>query len=382
MSYLETISRMTITFYRIPLPLKNKGYKFGNAILNESPESSPPPPPAPSQPPSQPAPQSAIPGLSNSMLGLMQGGGAAVNSPDLNVSYTDTGSSQYNRSGSVGSDLYGTSPAYSSAYLASRYGSTTTDHSPNVPRYASAYLNYATLQPQHMMMTSGSASASPHGQAPIATTQSTNVDHTSYYAPAHTTTRYTDYLRQHQAPAAAYGVSEATSPRWRRRSYDYDTNTMLGNVGGDYRRSMHGGGGLSATMVGSARSRSRTRGGNFASVGEYDTMASPYLRYTSPSTATLNDANSYNISSVAVSSSAGVNPATNQTRPMSGYIYGHSYGYHGGHVGSSIGNDGNGIGSGIGIASGASIVPHPPPGYNAKDREVSARIRRYQQPES
>ena len=71
---------------------------------------------------------------------------------------------------------------------------------------------------------------------------------------------------------------------------------------------------------------------------------------------------------------------------MSGYIYGHSYGYHG-HVGgggaSGLGNvDGSGIGSGLGIASGASIVPHPPPGYNAKDREVSARIRRYQQPES
>merc|ERR1719225_2317937 len=211
------------------------------------------------------------------------------------------------------------------------------------------------------MMLASATSTTPHGQPPIATTQSTNLDHTSYYAPAHNT-RYTDYLRQHQAPAAAYGVSEATSPRWRRRSYDYDTNTMLGNVGGDYRRSMHGG--LSATMVGSARSRSRSRGGNFASVSEFDSVASPYLRYTSPATATMNDANSYNMSS-AVSSATGLSSASNPTRPMSGYIYGHSYGYHG-HVGS-------GIGSGMGIASGASIVPHPPPGYNAKDREVSAR---------
>jgi len=82
-----------------------------------------------------------------------------------------------------------------------------------------------------------------------------------------------------------------------------------------------------------------------------------------------------------VSSAPGLSSASNPTRPMSGYIYGHSYGYHG-HVGSGIGSDGTGIGSGMGIASGASIVPHPPPGYNAKDREVSARIRRYQQPES
>ena len=350
--------------------------------MNESPESSPPPPPAPSQPPPQPAPQSVVPpvggSLTNSMIGLVQSGGGGVagnNVTDLNVSYTD-GNSQYNRSGSVGSDLYGTSPAYSSAYLASRYGNTTSDHTSAVPRYASAYLNYATLQPQHMMMASAT-STTPHGQTPIATTQSTNLDHTAYYAPTHNT-RYTDYLRQHQAPAAAYGVSEATSPRWRRRSYDYDTNAMLGNVGGDYRRSMHGG--LATSMVGSARSRSRSRGSNFASVGEFDSMASPYLRYTSPATATLNEANSYNISS-AVSSAPGLSSASNPTRPMSGYIYGHSYGYHG-HVGSGIGSDGTGIGSGMGIASGASIVPHPPPGYNAKDREVSARIRRYQQPES
>ena len=368
-----------IEFCRIPLPLKNKGYKFGNTILNESPESSPPPPPAPSQPPLQSASQSGVPGsgnLSNSMIGLVQGGGGGVggNNTDLNVAYTD-GTSQYNRSGSVGSDLYGTSPAYSSAYLASRYGTTTTDHSSAVPRYASAYLNYGTLQPQHMMLASAT-SAPPHSQAPPVT-QSTNLDHSSYYPQSHNT-RYTDYLRQHQAPPAVYGVSEATSPRWRRQSYDYDTNTMLGNVGGDYRRSMHGG--LSATMVGSARSRSRSRGGNFASVSEFDSVASPYLRYTSPATATMNDANSYNMSS-AVSSATGLSSASNPTRPMSGYIYGHSYGYHG-HVGSGIGSDGSGIGSGMGIASGASIVPHPPPGYNAKGREVSARIRRYQQPES
>merc|ERR1712038_1669109 len=126
-------------------------------------------------------------------------------------------------------------------------------------------MNYGTLQPQHMMLSS--ATSAP--QAPPAT-QSTNLDHTSYYSQSHNT-RYSDYLRQHQPPAAVYGVSEATSPRWRRRSYDYDTNTMLGNVGGDYRRSLHGG----LTAVSSARSRSRSRGGPLgAAGGEYDSMTS------------------------------------------------------------------------------------------------------------
>ena len=332
------------------------------------------------------------------MMGLVQQnvpqgvGGIVGNPSDLNLPYSDVTSSQYNRSGSVGSDLYGTSPAYSSAYLASRYGNTAGEHgsSSAVPRYSSAYLNYATLQPQHMMLASAtSTGASSLGQSqPITTTQSSNMDHGGYYNPVHTT-RYTDYLRQHQPPppSAAYGVSEATSPRWRRRSYDYDTNTMLGNIGGDYRRSTHGQG-LSGSMAGTARSRSRSRVGNFASVGEFDSLASPYLRYTSPAaaaTASVNESNAYNITS-SVPSAAGLTSTVNQTRPMSGYIYGHSYGYHG-HVGgggaSGLGNvDGSGIGSGLGIASGASIVPHPPPGYNAKDREVSARIRRYQQPES
>merc|ERR1712061_686524 len=107
------------------------------------------------------------------------------------MAYTD-GTSQYNRSGSVGSDLYGTSPAYSSAYLASRYGSTSgSDRSTtSAPRYASAYLNYGTLQPQHMMMVSTQHATQPS----IASTQSTTMgDHSAYYAPSHS--RYTEYLR-------------------------------------------------------------------------------------------------------------------------------------------------------------------------------------------
>jgi hypothetical protein len=153
----------------------------------------------------------------------------------------------------------------------------------------------------------------------------------------------------------------------------------------DYRRSLHGG----LTAVSSARSRSRSRGSPLTSGGsEFDSMSSPYLRYTSPATSAMNEANSYNLSSVSsVSSGTGLSAGSSITRPMSGYIYGHSYGYHGGHVGggSNVGGGGDagaGLGSGMGIASGVSIVPHPPPGYNAKDREVSARIRRYQQPES
>ena len=47
-----------------------------------------------------------------------QGVGGIVGNPsDLNLPYSDITSSQYNRSGSVGSDLYGTSPSGSNFVL-------------------------------------------------------------------------------------------------------------------------------------------------------------------------------------------------------------------------------------------------------------------------
>ena len=100
------------------------------------------------------------------------------------------------------------------------------------------------------------------------------------------------------------------------------------------------------------RSRSRSR------VSDYDPNA--YLRYMSPASA----------ASYATS-----------TRPMSSYIYGHSYNpsttiHNSSELAASVGSGGGG-----GIMSGTrmdSVPPQAPPNYNAMDREVSARVRRYQ----
>ena len=310
--------------------------------MNESPESSPPPPPAPSQPITQLGSSGSQ--MSNSMMGMLSSGN--------DTGYGDSSPQYNNRSGSVGSDLYGTSPGYGSTYLASRYATSTID--PSTPRYSTYY---STLQPQHMMMTS-----MPSGSATAAATlhqiqqqpQQTQLDHV-YYTPG---ARYGDYFRHHHPPAASY--AESTSPRWRRRSYDYEGNSAVGpgtsaTMMSDYRRSMHS----SRPMTDiSARSRSRSRIGG----GDYE---SAYLRYQSPTSSVKET--TYTMPSAAATTST-----TLGTRPMSGYIYGHSYG-SGYHVGSTLGID---------TTSAPGMQPHPPPGYNAKDREVSARIRRYQQPES
>ena len=50
----------------------------------------------------------------------------------------------------------------------------------------------------------------------------------------------------------------------------------------------------------------------------------------------------------------------------SGYLYGHApatYGTYHSYM----------------TSTGGDMAPHAPPGYNAREREVSARIRRYQQ---
>ena len=96
------------------------------------------------------------------------------------------------------------------------------------------------------------------------------------------------------------------------------------------------------------RSRSRSR------VSDYDPNA--YLRYMSPASA----------ASYATS-----------TRPMSSYIYGHSY-----NPSTTIHNSSELASGNVGgVMSGTrmgSVPPQAPPNYNAMDREVSARVRRYQ----
>jgi hypothetical protein len=119
-------------------------------------------------------------------------------------------------------------------------------------------------------------------------------------------------------------------------------------------------GGMTPASLALARSRSRSR----VSASE---LESPYMRYAAPSSVTAHVTS-------AASLMSGMRPGTGSSgltsRPMSsGYLYGHApstYGTYHSYM-TSTGGD---------IASHA---PHAPPGYNAREREVSARIRRYQQ---
>ena len=172
--------------------------------------------------------------------------------------------------------------------------------------------------------------------------------------------RYPDYSRY---PYSSTTSGTTTSPRWRRRSYDPDYMTTSGSAGS--RRTPINTSAVStsnsrplsdmASTISNAsssvlmRSRSRSRVSGGVDSG-YD---SNYLRYVSPS------------ASYAASAAA--------TRPISGYIYGHSYVPSG--TGSNLDPAG---GQRLGSAPPQSQQPQPPPNYNAMDREVSARIRRYQ----
>ena len=254
--------------------------------------------------------------------------------------------------------------------------------------------------------------------SPSYTTQQQTPSYSSHIS-AHTSTdsgyyRYPDYSRY---PYSGGNPSGPTSPRWRRRSYDpeYLTTSRGRNTGSagssaataansgisnnrplsDLAASLvnsqaisaSGGGGSSVGTSGSTssvlmRSRSRSR-----VPSEYDPNA--YLRYVSPVSA----------SSAYSSSGIGNTGSGNTTRPMSGYIYGHSYiptttSLHNmpgdpsvsgqqprfgsaPPTGSSAANT-SGQPSSATSANSAAMQPQPPPNYNAMDREVSARIRRYQ----
>ena len=199
--------------------------------------------------------------------------------------------------------------------------------------------------------------------------------HISAHAASDSYYRYPEYSSRYPYSSAnsstctttGGGGGSGTSPRWRRRSYDpdYITNRrpgggappVISGVGTSNSRPLSDMASAIANPSSSSsvlmRSRSRSRVGS----SDYDTTGGSsgnYLRYVSPS------ASSY----------------ATTTRPMSGYIYGHSYVPSTSTLDSSVSTGG---GPRLGSAPPASSQqPQPPPNYNAMDREVSARIRRYQ----
>ena len=230
------------------------------------------------------------------------------------------------------SGTYGGSSASPQMYYTKRYSS-------EAPRYASAY------QPQSQGY--GSVQANPVADLP------------SYY-----TSRYTDYSSRYPTYTSAT-TPEATSPGWRRRSYDPDVDynvasrrvqtasSVTSSFGRPLTDLTGGAGGATAASLALARSRSRSR----VSASELEPT---YMnRYMTPTVTTP---------STLLSSLRPASATSSSSRPMSsGYLYSHGpgayTGYH--YVGS--------------VSGGADLPPHAPPGYSGREREVSARIRRYQQ---
>ena len=314
-----------------------KSFKMSN--LNTDAEGSPPPPPAPADPSVEAA---------NAAVAAAAAAAAAAAGVD---------GGQYN-------DMY---PTYNT-YLMTRYS----DQRYHTPSY--------TTTPSY------SSHISAH----------TSTGDSGYY-------RYPDYSRY---PYSGGNPSGPTSPRWRRRSYDpeYLTTSRQSRNTGSAGSTGSGTGNnrplsdLAASLVNSpagsavsnatAAASGSTSGSSASSVlmrsrsrsrvpSEYDPNA--YLRYVSPST-------------------SGYSTGSSTQRPMSGYIYGHSYipttsSLHNmpdqppsvtqprfaGSTSGSVGGPTSVASSSVSPNAAAnSMQPQPPPNYNAMDREVSARIRRYQ----
>ncbi len=298
-------------------------------------EGSPPPPPAPSGPV---APQDRF--------------------------HSDTQQFSIPDSYSTAATSYASASAASpqmAAYYTKRYSSEPASSA--MPRYSSSYLQ----QQQH-----------PY----TSVQQQQQPDLSSYY-----TGRYPDYTSRYPNYGGGATTPEnVTSPGWRRRSYDPDVDYNMASrrlpsssvtssfgrpltdltssssssgLGSSVSGMTASGatGGMTPASLALARSRSRSR----VSASE---LESPYMRYATPSSVTAHVTS-------AASLISGMRPGTGSSgltsRPMSsGYLYGHApatYGTYHSYM----------------TSTGGDMAPHAPPGYNAREREVSARIRRYQQ---
>ena len=241
--------------------------------------------------------------------------------------------SQFGMSDAYAGTYSGSSPQM---YYTKRYASET-------PRYASAY------QPQQ---TYGSVQTNAVS------------DLSSYY-----TGRYTDYSSRYPSYGSAT-TPEATSPGWRRRSYDPDvdynvgrrvpTATSMTSSFGRPLTDLTGNGGASTGLTPASLALARSRSRSRVSASEIETTPTSYMRYVAPVTT------SSLLSSLRPGSATGTSGMS--SRPISsGYLYSHGPGtYVGYHYVSSV-------------TGGGELPPHAPPSYSGREREVSARIRRYQQ---
>eukprot|EP00095_Tigriopus_kingsejongensis_P007352 snap_masked-scaffold589_size129586-processed-gene-0.24 protein:Tk07352 transcript:snap_masked-scaffold589_size129586-processed-gene-0.24-mRNA-1 annotation:"PREDICTED: uncharacterized protein LOC102681883 isoform X5" len=330
--------------------------------------------------------------------------------------YKDESGERYQVASATGESRY--DPPYmpltdhsSSSYWPQRYSN------PSSTATSSMGISPADGNMRYVSASSGFVSAAP----PLATGHMYRHHHvpsdssgissssSSYYGHPHA--RYTqtkpDYYHHYPQynPAADDGARDShvstginnqptpTSPRWRRRSYDYNNHTLefAENVDSGYLPTssglQHGGRPLSeltsanydvdrAHDHGSQQSNmpyymSRTTGRPLSDIASVPTGGPTSMaRSRSRSRVTMSDYEPNYRYSATTSVPGGATPSSHW--PMSGYM---STGHRPTpYTGGMYHHEGGAVGA----IDPDTRLPQPPPAYSARDREVGARVRRYQ----
>ena len=302
-------------------------------------------------------------------------GGGTANSADYNPS-------AHMRPESTTSYLisrYGTAAAAAGGDAASgRYGSYTIYHNP------SSHLPHG---PQTSDYSAAAVVGNPGTRASYAGTAS-GAAKAEYFRGSYPTHYGTSTTVGEDGTMVVGQVDSQISPRWRRRSYDYENMPGSGPPQAQAAmatvRTTGSGRPLSELASGMARSRSRSRAPteytDHGGGGHGQQHPPPPPPAPPPTSSAIYHHHRY-----------GGHPMG--YRPASNYMYGHTYaGYHipMGHSSAaaptsaaavSAANAVAAASTGMGIpgAAGQPMEPHPPPAYSRSDREISARLRRYHQ---
>ena len=271
-------------------------------------------------------------------------------------------------------------PDSTTAYLMSRYGAAAAAAEGTMPstsvsgRYGSytIYHNPSSHLPPHTSHDYSGAS-NPGSRSSYAGTSGAK---TEYFRGSYPTHYGTSTTVGEDGTMVVGQIEPPVSPRWRRRSYDYEAMeyARAGSMGPPQTavatvRTTGNGRPLSELASGISRSRSRSRVPQGA---EYDHSQHP------PPPSVPPPASAYHHRYVQPPVASG--PAAGY-RPANSYMYAHSAyaGYHIPQSGMPTGDGQAGAGQGGGGGPVGHMEPHPPPAYSRSDREISARLRRYHQ---
>ena len=288
-------------------------------------------------------------------------------------------------------------PAHTSttSYLISRYGSAAVaaGGDPASGRYGSytIYHNPSSHLPHGPHATSEYPVGNPGSRASYAGTAAGGAAKAEYFRGSYPTHYGTSTSVGEDGSMVVGQLDSQISPRWRRRSYDYENMPGAGppqaqTAMATIRTTTGSGRPLSELASGMARSRSRSRAPTeYTDHGGHGQQHPPPPPPAPPPT-TSSIYHHHRYAGVGGGHQIGYRPASN-------YMYGHAYGgYHipMGHSAAAVPSSsaavsaadvvvGTSAGMGIPGSSGQPMEPHPPPAYSRSDREISARLRRYHQ---